>query len=76
MSDKVWSQLRSIIIEEVVGEDNNIIQENQVFDHLDSLDFIEMLMKLEDTYDIEITDEDAEKWKTFKDVVDYIDTKI
>ncbi len=75
MSDKVWSQL-SIIIEEVVGEDNNVIQENQVFDHLDSLDFIEMLMKLEDTYDIEITDEDAEKWKTFKDVVDYINTKV
>lgn len=39
---------------------------------MDSLDFIEMTMALETAFKIAIKDEDAEKWKTVKDTVDYL----
>jgi acyl carrier protein len=38
----------------------------------DSLDVVELVMELEDEFDLEISDEDAEKIATVGDVVDYI----
>ncbi|MFP4445009.1 MAG: acyl carrier protein [Desulfosudaceae bacterium] len=38
----------------------------------DSLDIVELLMKLEDEFDLEISDEEAEEITTVKDAVDYI----
>lgn len=38
----------------------------------DSLDIVEIIMKLEEQFGLEIKDEDAEKMKTVKDVVDYV----
>ena len=38
----------------------------------DSLDIVELMMALEEEFDIEIPDEDAEKISTVKDAVDYI----
>ena len=40
--------------------------------NLDSLDMVEMMMKLEDEFGIEIPEEDAEKLKTIKDVIDLL----
>ncbi|RUS69055.1 hypothetical protein EGW08_023186 [Elysia chlorotica] len=42
----------------------------------DSLDTVELVMALEEEFDTEIPDEDAEKIKTVKDVYDYIDAKV
>ncbi|MFH1519218.1 MAG: acyl carrier protein [Candidatus Omnitrophota bacterium] len=42
----------------------------------DSLDTVELVMALEEKYDIEIPDEDAEKILTISDVVKYIENKI
>ena len=42
----------------------------------DSLDFIELITAVEDTFKIEITDEDAEKLQTVQDAIDYIESKI
>jgi acyl carrier protein len=41
----------------------------------DSLDVVELVMGLEEEFDIEIPDEDAEKIATVKDAVSYIETK-
>ncbi len=38
----------------------------------DSLDTVEMVMELEEAFNLEITDEDAEKFVTVKDVLDYV----
>ena len=38
----------------------------------DSIDFVEFVLELEDTFNAEISDEDAEKWTTIGEVVDYI----
>lgn len=42
----------------------------------DSLDTVELVMSLEEEFGIEIPDDDAEKAKTVKDVVNYIETKL
>lgn len=42
----------------------------------DSLDFIELIMNIEDKYSITISDEDARKMKTIKDVITYIQKHI
>lgn len=39
---------------------------------VDSLDIVEIIMALEEEFDIDITDEDASAWKTVGDVVEYI----
>ena len=39
----------------------------------DSLDVVELVMQFEEAFDLEIPDEDAEKIKTVKDAIDYIE---
>jgi acyl carrier protein len=66
------------IIEEQLGVESDKIQENASFiDDLgaDSLDIVELVMAMEEEYDIEIPDEDAEKLKTVGDVANYLKDK-
>jgi acyl carrier protein len=42
----------------------------------DSLDQVELIMAFEDAFDIDIPDEDAEKMKTVKDAMDYLESKL
>lgn len=43
--------------------------------NLDSLDIVELMMKMEDEFGVEIPEEEAEGLKTVKDVVNYLTTK-
>lgn len=73
MDDKVKK-----IIEEQLGVEGDKVQENASFiDDLgaDSLDIVELVMAMEEEYDIEIPDEDAEKLKTVGDVSNYLKEK-
>ena len=71
------SKVKQIIAEKLgVGEDSVTPQASFVDDlGADSLDQVELIMALEDEFDMEIPDEDAEKLKTVKDALDYIDSK-
>jgi len=63
------------IVAEQLGKDVNEITINASFiDDLgaDSLDIVELVMKMEEEFGIEIPDEEAEKIKTVNDVVEYI----
>ncbi|MCK5212246.1 acyl carrier protein [Candidatus Parcubacteria bacterium] len=57
---------------------NDIVPEADLKSDLgyDSLDIIEFIMRLEEKYDIDISDEDAEKFLTVEDIYNYIKTRV
>lgn len=64
----LWDQF------EVGGSTENIHEEMKLSEfNGDSLDAVEILMFLEDEFNIEIPDEDAEKWKTVGDIYAYVE---
>jgi acyl carrier protein len=42
----------------------------------DSLDLVELVMAMEEAFGMEVPDEDAEKLRTVKDVIEYVKTKV
>jgi acyl carrier protein len=65
------------IVAEQLGKDINEVTEKASFIEdlgADSLDIVELVMKMEEEFGIEIPDEEAEKIKTVNDVVQYIKT--
>lgn len=70
-------KLKKIIEEQLGVEADRIKEEASFIDDLgaDSLDIVELVMAMEEEYDIEIPDEAAEKLKTVGDVVTYLKDK-
>ncbi|CEI84331.1 acyl carrier protein [Oceanobacillus oncorhynchi subsp. incaldanensis] len=73
----VFEQVKSIISDRLDVDEEKVVLEASFKDDLeaDSLDVVELVMELEDEFDIEIADEDAEKINTVGDAVDYINSK-
>lgn len=73
-SEEVFEKVKNIIIEQLGVAEANISTESSFIDDLgaDSLDIVELIMALEEEFDIEIPDADAEKVSTVGDVVEYI----
>ena len=73
-SEEVFEKVKGIIIEHLGVADTSVTMEASFIDDLgaDSLDIVELVMALEEEFDIEIPDADAEKVVTVGDVVDYI----
>ncbi len=73
-SEEIFEKVKKIIIDQLGVAESNITMESSFIDDLgaDSLDIVELIMALEEEFDIEIPDEDAEKVVTVSDVVDYI----
>jgi acyl carrier protein len=71
----VEEKVKSIIVEQLGVDANEVTPEASFVDDLgaDSLDTVELVMAFEEAFDIEIPDEDAEKIRTVKDAVEYID---
>ena len=74
--DDVLDQIVEIITEQLGVKSEQVTKEARFVDDLgaDSLDTVELVMKLEEDFDIEIPDEDAEKIQTVQDAVEYIRT--
>ena len=74
MSD-IAKRVKEIVAEQLGVEEAQVVPEASFMDDLgaDSLDTVELVMALEEEFDIEIPDEDAEKIKTVKDAIDYIE---
>ena len=77
-ANEVYAKVNSIIVEQLGVKEEDLKPEASFIDDLgaDSLDTVELVMALEEEFDIEIPDEDAEKIRTVKDVYDYIDSKV
>ncbi len=73
-SEEVLEKVKKIIVEQLGVADTAVTMEASFIDDLgaDSLDIVELIMALEEEFDIEIPDSDAEKVVTVGDVVDYI----
>lgn len=76
MSDNIESQVKEIIAAQLSVEPEKVTSEAKFIEDLgaDSLDTVELVMAFEDKFSIEVPDEDAEKLKSVKDVVDYIES--
>ncbi len=71
-----FEKVQEIVADKLGVEKSKITNEASFIDDLgaDSLDTVELIMKMEEEFDIEIPDEEAEKLKTVGDVVSYIDS--
>lgn len=76
MSD-VYDRVKRIVVERLGVEEAEVTNEANFKDDLgaDSLDVVELVMELEDEFDLEISDEDAEKITTVGEVVNYIQSQ-
>jgi acyl carrier protein len=76
MSTDLETQVAEIIVEQLGATREEIVPEASFIDDLgaDSLDIVELVMKMEEEFGIEIPDEEAEKIKTVNDVIQYITT--
>ena len=73
-SEEVFDKVKEIIVEQLGVAENAVTEEASFIDDLgaDSLDIVELIMALEEEFDLEIPDGDAEKVVTVGDVVEYI----
>ena len=72
--DEIVKKVKNIIIEKLDVDESEVTPEANFKNDLgaDSLDTVELVMALEEEFDIEISDEDAEKIQTVQDAIDYI----
>lgn len=73
MSD-VLDRVKKIIVDRLGVEESEVAPEASFKEDLgaDSLDVVELVMELEDEFELEISDEDAEKITSVGDVIEYI----
>ncbi len=72
--EAIFEKVKGIIVDQLGVEESAVVSEASFIDDLgaDSLDIVELIMALEEEFDIEIPDEDAEKISTVNDAVEYI----
>ena len=70
-------KIKSIVVDQLGVDESQVTEDASFVDDLgaDSLDTVELIMAFEEEFDIEIPDEDAQKIKTVKDVIEYIEAK-
>ena len=72
--DAIFEKLKEVIVEQLGVEEDAVKLDTSFIDDLgaDSLDIVELIMALEEEFDLQIPDSEAEKIMTVNDVVEYI----
>ena len=73
-----FDKIKEKIVEQLSVEEAAVTLETHLMKDLeaDSLDAVEIIMAIEDEFDIEVPDEDAEKFQSVGDIVKYVEEKI
>lgn len=73
----IFEKLKAIIVDKLSVDENEVTMDS-TFEDLgaDSLDIVEIVMALEEEFDIEISDDEAEQAKSVGDVVNYLTTQV
>ncbi|MEA1986191.1 MAG: acyl carrier protein [Candidatus Marinimicrobia bacterium] len=78
MAKVSFEQLKELVVDNLDVDESKVTKEASFIDDLgaDSLDTVELIMSLEDEFDISIEDEDAEKMKTVGDALTYLEKNV
>lgn len=71
----VFDKVKEILCDQLKVDEDNIAMESSIVDDLgaDSLDVVDIVMSLQDEFDVEIPDEEVENIKTVGDLVHYLE---
>lgn len=74
----VFDKIKDIIVEQLDVEEDAVTMEASITDDLgaDSLDVVDLVMSIEESFDVEIPDEEVENIKTVGDIAKYIENKV
>lgn len=74
MSDNAEARLRKIIAEQLSVNEEEVTSDASFIDDLnaDSLDLVELIMSLEEEFNVKIPDDEAEKIRTVRDAMEYL----
>jgi len=72
------AKVKELIVEKLGVEENEIVPTARFIEDLgaDSLDTVELIMKFEDEFNMEIPETEAEKLRTVQDAIDYITSRM
>ncbi len=72
-----FERVKKVLVEQLDVSEDEVTPQASIVDDLgaDSLDVVEIIMGLEEEFDVEIPDEDAEKITTVQQIMDYVDEK-
>ena len=74
----VFDEVKEIIVDQLECDEDQVTMEASITEDLgaDSLDVVDLVMSIEESFDVEIPDEDVEGIKTVGDIVKYIESKV
>lgn len=75
--EETFGQVKEMLVEQLGVDEGDVSMEASFQDDLDadSLDLVELIMEMEDTFGIKISDDEAEKIRTVGDAVEFITAK-
>jgi len=78
MSDAMTGRIRGLVAEQLGVDAGTLTSDANILEDLgaDSLDVVELVMAIEEEFDIEIPDEDAESMRTLGDVEKYVSERV
>ena len=74
----IFDKIKEIIVEQLGVEEDAVTMGTHLMKDLeaDSLDAVEIIMAIEDEFELEVPDEDAEKFQTIGDIVHYVEDNV